>query len=147
MMQFQAAKASAEEAELKRQITAMEQGLKRIQAKIKPPHYYDAEMLQLKQGLRKETDSILELQSTHQKVVTACNKEMQEQDAIKCSENGKLTTRQAEKTQFCNAIEVRNQVLKQDLSKCSLLTGVGQPRGATGMPIGLAPPVALRDNE
>lgn len=146
-MQFEESKAMAEHAELKRQIVAMEQGLKRIQGKLKPAHFYDAEQLQLKQGLRQETDTILNLQSEHQQIVTECNKEMQKQDAIKCSENGKLMSRQAEKTQFCNAIQVKNQVLNQDLAKCNMMTGVGQPQIAVSMPSGLAPPVPMRDEE
>lgn len=147
-MQFEESKALAEQAELQRQIDAMQQGLKRIQAKIKPPGFYDAEQLQLAQGLQQETATILQLQSEHQKVVTECNKEIQEQDAIKCSEKGKLSSRLAEKTQFCNAIQVQNQVLKQEVVKCGLLAGVGQrPAVATPMPPGLAPPVAMRDDE
>lgn len=149
-MQFEQSKAIAEQAELQRQIAAMQQGLKRIQAKIKPPGFYDAEQLQLAQGLQKETATILQLQSEHQQVVGQCNKEIQEQDAIKCSEKGKLSSRLAEKTQFCNAIQVQNEVLKQELAKCGLMAGVGgaaQPAVATPMPPGLVPHVAMRDEE
>jgi len=150
-MQFEESKAIAEHAELQRQINAMEQGLKRIQGKLKAKNFFDAEELTLKTGLRQETDTILNLQSEHQQIVTECNKEMQEQDAIKCSEKGKLSSRLAEKTQFCNAIQVQNEVLKQDVVKCGLLAGVGaRPAQAPAMPPGLvpiAPPVAMRDEE
>jgi len=147
-MQFEESKAIAEHAELERQIAAMNQGLKRIQGKLKPKGFYDADELQLKQGLVQQTNTILNLQSEHQQIVTECNKEMQEQDAIKCSEKGKLTSRLAEKTQFCNAIQVQNEVLKQELSKCGLLAGVGPyPAAAPAAPQGLVPPVAMRDEE
>jgi len=146
-MQFEQSKALAEHAELQRQIAAMQQGLKRIQGKLKPKHFYDGAELELKQGLQKETDTILNLQAEHQQVVARCDEEMKEQDAIKCSENGKLSSRLAEKSQFCNAIQVQNEVLKQDLAKCSLLSGVGARPQAPVMPPGLVPAVAMRDEE
>lgn len=146
-MQFEESKALAEQAELHRQITAMEQGLTRIQSKLKPAHFYDGAELQLKQGLQKETDTILSLQAEHQSIVVRCDEEMKEQDSIKCSETGKLKMRLAEKLQFCNAIEVQNQVLKQDLAKCGLLAGVGARPQTPAMPPMLVPPVLMNDAE
>lgn len=147
-MAFEESKALAEQAELQRQINAMEQGLKRIQSKLKPKNFFDAEQAKLKQGLVQETNTILTLQGEHQQIVTECNKEMEEQDVIKCSETGKLTSRLAEKTQFCNAIQVQNEVLKQDVAKCALFSGIGQPPTQAPKPPGLvAPPVAMQDDE
>lgn len=144
-IQFEEQKALAEQAELHRQITAMQEGLKRMD-KVKPKAFFDNQEKILKEGLQKETATILALQSEHQQVVTACNKELQEQDAVKCHENGKLQSRQAEKAQFCNAIQVQNQVLKQDLAKCQAFAGTGQAP-PLAMPPGLVPPVAMRDEE
>jgi len=149
-MQFENSKALAQKAELERQIAAMKEGLKRIQGKLKPRHIFDTEELQLRQGLQKETDTILNLQSEHQQIITECTKEMQEQDAIRCSEEGKLRSRLAEKTQFCNAIQVQNQVLKQDLAKCGLMPGIQPPVQAPVTPSGLAPlvqPIPVNDQE
>jgi len=147
-MQFEQSKSLAEQAELQRQIVAMEQGLKRIKGKLKPKNFFDAEQEKLKQGLDQETNTIIKLQSDHQQIVTQCNKEMEEQDAIKCSETGKLTSRLAEKTQFCNAIQVQNEVLRQDVAKCALYFGIGQQPTEAPQPQGLqVPPVAMRDDE
>jgi len=74
----------------------------------------------LKAKLQTETANILLLQAQQQSIVTQCMKEMQEREAIKCSEEAKFKSRSAEKTQFCNAILVQKQVLIQDLSKCTL---------------------------
>lgn len=144
-IQFEEQKALAEQAELHRQITAMQEGLKRMD-KVKPKAFFDNQEKVLKEGLQKETATILALQSEHQQVVTACNKELQEQDAVKCHENGKLQSRQAEKVQFCNAIQVQNQVLTQDLAKCQAFAGTGEAL-PQAMPAGLVPPVAMRDEE
>jgi len=150
-MTFENSKSLAQQAELERQIAAMNQGLKRIQGKLKPVHSFDKEEKSLKQGLRKETDTILTLQSEHQQIVTECTKEMQEQDAIKCAEEAKLKNRIAEKTQFCNAVQVQNQVLNQDLEKCGAVAGIGpRPAEAPATPPGLvplAPAVPVRDEE
>lgn len=148
-MEFDNSKAKAEQAELARQIAAMKEGLKRIQGKLRPRHEFDKEELMLKANLKKETDTIVHLQAEQQQIVTECTKEMQEQDQIKCAEEGKLRARQQEKTQFCNAVQVQNQVLRQDLAKCGLLAGVGpKPAEAPATPGGLlAPPVPVRDEE
>jgi len=147
-MDFEDSKAKAQKAELARQIAAMKDGLARIEGKLKPRHVFDTEEISLKQGLRKETDTILNLQAEQQQIVTECTKEMMDQDAIKCAEEGKLKGRLAEKTQFCNAVEVQNQVLKQDLGKCGQLAGIGQrPSQAPAAPAGLVPPVPMRDEE
>jgi len=148
-MAFEGSKALAQEADLKRQISAMKDRLERIKGKLKPAHTFDTEEIRLKVNMRKETDTILALQSEHQQIVVECTKEMAEQDAIKCSEEGKLRGREAEKTQFCNAILVQNQVLKQDLAQCGMLVGIGSP-GAPAMPPGLVPlvpAVPMRDEE
>lgn len=147
-MEFDNTKSLSQQAELKRQIAAMKEGLARIKSKLKPRHIFDKEEQQLKLGLQKETATILGLQSKHQQIVTECTKEMQEQDAIKCSEEGKLRRRLQEKTQFCNAITVQNQVLKQDLAKCGQLVGIAPPAAAPAAATSkLADPVPLRDEQ
>jgi len=119
-MDFEKAKAAAKKAELTRQITAMNEGLIRIKGKLRPSSQFSAEESTLKTKLQTETANILLLQAQQQSIVTQCMKEMQEREAVKCSEEAKLKSRSAEKTQFCNAILVQKQVLSQDLSKCSL---------------------------
>jgi hypothetical protein len=150
-MEFEHKKSMAQEGELKRQISAMKEGLIRIQSKLRPRELFDKEDAQLKDGLQKETSDILALQSEHQQMVTECTKRMQEQDSIKCAEEAKLRSRLAEKTQFCNAIQVQNQVLKQDLMKCDstikLVNTMPLAQASTAPMTPLAPPVAMNDPE
>jgi len=145
-MAFEDAKSKAEQAELRKQIVSMKEGLKRIQGKLKPRSIFEQQNAQLKHELRRETDVILGLQSEYQQIVTECTKMMEQANAVKCAENAKLKTRSEEKTQFCNAVQVQHQVLQQDMSKCALITGIQGP------PVVQAPspamgPVALRDAE
>lgn len=147
-MDFENSKSKAQQAELMRQIAAMKAGLERIKGKLKPRHIYDNEEVMLKQKLQQETDTILHIQSEHQQIVTECTKELQEQDQIKCAEGEKLRVRIQEKTQFCNAIQVQNEVLRQDLAKCGVLFGVGpRPVEAPASAPALAPAVPVRDEE
>lgn len=146
-MDFENAKAGSQQLELRRQLSAMQEGLNRIQGKLKPRSTFDQEEQELKHNLRKEVDTIIHLQAENQGVVSQCTKEMQEKDAIKCSEENKLKTRIAEKTQFCNAIQVQNDVLKQDLGKCLGLVNVGEATKPPAAPLGLVPPVPVRDEE
>lgn len=139
-MHFENEKSLAQQAELKRQIAAMEEGLKRIQGKLKPRHVFDEEEIRLKQELRKATDTILSLQAEQQQIVSECSKELKEHDALRCVEEQKVRSRQAEKTQFCNAIQVQHQVLIQDLQKCNGLTIVG-PRINPAEPAGVRGPI------
>lgn len=146
-LEFENKKSADKQAELKRQLAAMQEGLIRIQGKLKPRSIFDEEEKKLKANLRKEVDTIISLQAENQRVVTGCTKEMQQKDTIKCAEDSKLKQRILEKTQFCNAIEVQNQVLKQDLGKCRSLTSVGEALAPASAPPGLIPPVPVRDEE
>jgi len=140
-MEYQNNKSVAQQMALLQQLASMQKGLFRIQAKLKPRSIYEAQQHELKLDLQKETSAILSLQVQHQKVVSECTAEMQEQNAIKCSEAGKLNNRRTEATQFCNAVRVQNAVLKQDLAKCGMFDRVGiQAAPAASLPAGLVVP-------
>merc|ERR1712196_437379 len=96
------------------------EGKKRIEGKLKPREIFEHAEMALKENLREETQVIVALQVEYQRIVADCMKMMQEKEAVKCAENAKLESRTQEKTSFCNAVTVQNQVLKQDLAQCNL---------------------------
>jgi len=149
-MAFEQTKFQTEITELARQLVAMNEGMKRIQGKLKPREIFERAEAAFKENLRQETQVILALQVEYQQIVADCMKMMQEQEQIKCAEGAKLESRVQEKTSFCNAVMVQNQVLKQDMAQCNLFFNIRpgeSPAPPLPPPPGLAPPVLIKDFE
>mmetsp|Transcript_30243 Transcript_30243/g.94117 ORF Transcript_30243/g.94117 Transcript_30243/m.94117 type:complete len:335 (-) Transcript_30243:66-1070(-) len=115
---LQAQQSAAKTRELKRQITEMKQGLRRMVGQIQPREQLERELESLQAQLKEETMVIINVKQQQVEVVARCDRERKERQEALYAEESKAKTRRKEMLQLCGAMRGQRAVLQQMVSSC-----------------------------